>query len=182
MNQRGFTLVELMTAVAVVAIITTMALPSFRNLINSNKATSTAEELVNSLGLARSEALQRNGVVTVCASSTVNNSTPTCNSSATDWSTGWLVFVDSANDGVYNTGTDTLLRRGSPASQLTSMGLYTLTTSCTAGAAGATVKFRSFINLGGTTRVFKIVSGSTTKYVQIDNVGRISLPTSASPC
>ena len=177
MNQRGFTLVELMTAVAIMAIIATLALPSFRNLINSNKATSTAEELVNSLGVGKSEALQRNGVVTICPSTNSTTSSPTCSTTNTDWKSGWLVFVDGDNDGSYSSTSDTLLRRGSPASNLTSLTSYNEASTCTSVAL---VKFRSFINLGGSALVFKVVAGNTTKWVKVDRLGRITLPATSS--
>ena len=64
----GFTLIELMVTIAVLAIVTAIAVPSMRSLILANRLTAASTELVTSLQLARSEALRRNAPVTVCAS------------------------------------------------------------------------------------------------------------------
>ena len=65
----GFTLVELMVTLAVAAILLTLAIPSFTSVINGNRLTTTANELVGSLQLARTEAIRRNARVQVCRSS-----------------------------------------------------------------------------------------------------------------
>ncbi|MBN6113716.1 GspH/FimT family pseudopilin [Xanthomonas bonasiae] len=67
-GQRGFTLVELMVTVAVLAIIMALAFPSFTMLIRSNRLTSTANELVAALQASRSEAVRLNGGVSLCRS------------------------------------------------------------------------------------------------------------------
>ena len=68
----GFSLIELMVTLAVAAILMAIATPSFIALINGNRLTSTANELVSSLQLARSEALRRNTQVRVCRSESGN--------------------------------------------------------------------------------------------------------------
>lgn len=64
----GFSLLELMTTVAVLAVLLGIAIPSFTMLINSNRLTSQANELVASLQYARSEAVRLNNRVTLCPS------------------------------------------------------------------------------------------------------------------
>ncbi len=66
--QRGFTLVELMVTIAVLAIIMALAVPSFTGLIRSSRLTGAANELVASVQLARSEAVRLNGGVSLCRS------------------------------------------------------------------------------------------------------------------
>ena len=65
----GFTLVELMVTLTVLAILVGVALPSFRDMILNNRRTAIVNDLVSSLLLARSEAIKRGQPVSVCASS-----------------------------------------------------------------------------------------------------------------
>jgi type IV fimbrial biogenesis protein FimT len=57
---RGFTLIELMVVVSVIAIFSSLAGPSFRNLIAKQRLASAASALTESLWVGRSEALKRN--------------------------------------------------------------------------------------------------------------------------
>lgn len=81
----GFTLVELMITVAVIALLAVVAAPAMNGLVNNSRAVGQAEELVASLQLARAEAVRRNARVTICPSTDGS----TCASSTT-W-TRWIV-------------------------------------------------------------------------------------------
>lgn len=85
----GFTLVELMVTMAVVAILAAIAAPSFSSLIRNNRLATSVNDLVVDLMLARSEAAKRGVRVSVCASS----SGTAC--AGTDWAVGRIVFVDN---------------------------------------------------------------------------------------
>lgn len=65
---QGFTLVELMVTIAVAAILLGIATPSFTSIINNNRLTAAANEMVATLQTARLEAVRRNRSVTVCSS------------------------------------------------------------------------------------------------------------------
>lgn len=67
-SERGFTLVELMVTVAILAIIAGIAAPSFINLIRKNRVTSAGNELVALLQVARSGAISNRATATVCPS------------------------------------------------------------------------------------------------------------------
>ena len=85
--QHGFTLVELMVTVAVLAIVMAVAVPSFTNLINSNRLTAQANEVLAGLILARTEAIKRNESIVFCHTTDGENcSAPP----AAGWQ-GWLV-------------------------------------------------------------------------------------------
>jgi len=84
-RQIGFTLVELMVTLAVLVILLTIAAPSFQNVTLGSRLSSYANSLVASAHLARSEAIKRNAVVTLCVSSDGTS----CG--AGDWAQGWIV-------------------------------------------------------------------------------------------
>lgn len=62
---QGFTLLELMVTIAVLAILATVGVPSFRDLIQNNRVTTQANELVSALSFARTEAVKRGQSVEV---------------------------------------------------------------------------------------------------------------------
>ena len=63
-QQRAFTLVELMVAITVLALLLVLAAPSFTNASLPSKLRSVANSLVGAAQLARSEAIKRDAVVT----------------------------------------------------------------------------------------------------------------------
>ena len=67
---RGFTLLELMVTVAVAAILATVAVPGFRDLIQNNRVTTQTNELVSALNFARTEAVKRGRNVAVVVTQT----------------------------------------------------------------------------------------------------------------
>ncbi|WP_417706967.1 GspH/FimT family pseudopilin [Rheinheimera aquimaris] len=66
-NSEGFTLVELMVAVAVLAIIATVGVPSFNSLLQGNRLASASNQLLSAYHSARSEAIKRSQNVSLCA-------------------------------------------------------------------------------------------------------------------
>jgi type IV fimbrial biogenesis protein FimT len=68
----GFTLTELMVVLAVAAILATMAVPSFKSLVQSQRLKNAGFELYSSLALARNEAIKRNSDVTMATTTNAN--------------------------------------------------------------------------------------------------------------
>lgn len=93
---RGFTLVELLITVAILAIIVTMALPSFSSTLRSNRVTTQANGMVAALASARAESVVRSRHVTICAADVAAEGLPAACGEASDWSKGWVIFVDTA--------------------------------------------------------------------------------------
>ncbi|OCW96968.1 GspH/FimT family pseudopilin [Alishewanella sp. HH-ZS] len=87
-NISGFTLIEVMVTVAVLAIVITVAVPSFGNLLAANRLTGQSNELLGALALARNEAIKQNQDIVFCHS----NDLLVCeNAPAAGWR-GYLVI------------------------------------------------------------------------------------------
>lgn len=86
----GFSLIELLVAISVMAIVLAVAVPSLDRALTSNRMAGQANQLLLAMQLARSEALTRRRPVRVCASA--NRST--CGGS---WADGWIVLAEDAD-------------------------------------------------------------------------------------
>lgn len=82
--ERGFTIIELMATVAVLAILLTLAAPSLSDLVRDQRVKTATFDVYASLTFARSEAIKRNGDIDVI---------PT----GADWAGGWRVEVQADN-------------------------------------------------------------------------------------
>jgi type IV fimbrial biogenesis protein FimT len=100
----GFTLVELMVVIVIVAILMSIGVPSYRYVTNSNRLSGEINGLLGDMQFARAEAMKEGQTVTVCSSADGT----TC-SGSTDWTKGWIVFSDPANLGAVDPG-ETILR------------------------------------------------------------------------
>jgi type IV fimbrial biogenesis protein FimT len=91
-NNKGFTLIELMIVIAILAILFVVAVPAYKNLQVRQKINGQANFLFSVVYQARSEAIKRSSVVTICKS----NNGQACGGT---WSDGWLMFADQDADG-----------------------------------------------------------------------------------
>lgn len=92
-SSRGFTLVELAVTIAVLAILTSIALPSFKSTLRSNRMATANNELLAAIGLARSEAIRNGFGAGVCAA---NADATACDATVSNWAPqGWLVWADA---------------------------------------------------------------------------------------
>lgn len=83
----GFTLVEMLVAISVCAILLAMAVPSFSAANLSSRLRANSTDLMASASLARAEAVKRNGIVNLCPS------TDGTSCSAGGWERGWIVIA-----------------------------------------------------------------------------------------
>jgi type IV fimbrial biogenesis protein FimT len=93
-TQAGLSLTELLLTIALLAIVTGFSVPTFRSLQLDAARSRQVKEFVQSIHLARSEAIKRNAVVTLCPSRDAR----TCAAAGTDWNAGWLIFENVDRD------------------------------------------------------------------------------------
>lgn len=105
-RQKGYSLIELMTTIAVASILITVALPGMNSFRLNSNMTGHVNELISGMHLARNTAITTNSRVTVCASSNGN----TCEAVA--WESGWIAFIDRDSDQFVD-GDERILRVGS---------------------------------------------------------------------
>ncbi len=180
-KQTGFTLIELVVVVALVAILAAIAVPSYRAMIQNNRASTQANELVASLNLGRSEAARAGTPAVVCARPAAPTTPESC-SGGTDWSNGWLVFSDVNANGAYDEdgdgdgtpcefGEDCLLRvqdapNGNPAINQTTGTGVAFQADGSATTAVVTVRFPD-------------CTGNQLQIIDVQRAGRVSVTAGA---
>lgn len=98
----GFTLVELMVTIAIVAVLSAIAFPSFRDTLRSNQVATATNEVIAAVSLARNEAVRNNRGSSICASGNGQD----CSGG---WSAGWMVWSDFDGNGRVDAG-ETVMR------------------------------------------------------------------------
>ena len=91
---KGLTLVELVCTMAVVAILGTVAVPSLRAFLQNAERAATVNSFFHALFLARSEAIKRGEVVSLCRSADGQR----CATRSAQWTDGWIVFANRDRD------------------------------------------------------------------------------------
>lgn len=99
-SKSGFTLVELLTVIAVLSILIGWAIPSFSSLLQDNRLVAASNQLTGLLNHARSEALRRGDRVWVSPAEDKDG--------VADWDTGAVIWQDRNGDGVR--GSEELIR------------------------------------------------------------------------
>ncbi len=136
-NARGFTLLELMVVLIIVAIMLGIAIPDFHTVLLNRRLNGLIDNLYNSLNYARSTALSNDEPVTVCPLGTAGGTT--CGS---NWNAGWIVVKQPPqgtsavlNTTVLSANGPTLksvpIGSGSSVTQITFNGLGLLSTTQT---------------------------------------------------
>jgi type IV fimbrial biogenesis protein FimT len=180
-QHHGFTLVELLVAVAVAAVILALGIPSFRTTIASNGVSSLTNDMVGSLAQARSESIRRGERVTMCIS---GNGT-SCATSG-DWTQGWIVFVDPTRSGttaVVDTGETIVAVTQRSSSTPVLKGSSAVSQYISFGSDGS-ARTMTGTSLAGTLRICNDTSALTNsnraRDISISAVGRVSTTTPSS--
>lgn len=106
-RNQGFTLIELMIVLALLAIVLALSAPSMMRLVRGAQVQAEIQRLQLALNLARSEAVSRNSRVVLCPSRYLSSGELSCSG---DFSNGWLVFSDGSNPEQFEAQEDELIR------------------------------------------------------------------------
>jgi len=157
----GFTLMELIIAITVLVILSTLALPSFVQTIQNNRLSGQANELVAATQLARSEAIKRATDVTFCAS----DDGATCSGGFAD---GWIVLADPG-------GADEVVRvYPAPDGDFNFTSAGDSVTFTANGFADVAAEFELLMTLSGCTN-------DSARRIFVERTGRVSSRPEACP-
>ena len=173
----GFTAIELMVVVSIVAILAALAAPSFSPLIENWRVRESAEQLQSTLYYARSEAIKRGGQVLI---QKIPNNTNGCTTATGTraWDCGWIVCHDTNGNGTCN-ATEPVLQRVETAAKV----------HVNRTGGGASIKLNRWGLVDGSYLGFnliplnKSVSHPGARGVCMSSGGRIQVvPQEAIPC
>jgi type IV fimbrial biogenesis protein FimT len=157
----GFTLLELLVVLVIIAVLSAFAIPAFSQSIQRYRAAAEISALGTDLQLARSEAVKRGLSVVVCPTSDGKSCT-----SASGWQIGWMVYPVSLTSTTtivpirYQkawTNSDTLVSNNSSPYLITFSreGYASILSATTAG-----------------TVIFKVQTSAVSKCLELNKAGR----------
>ncbi|WP_456445314.1 GspH/FimT family pseudopilin [Thiolapillus sp.] len=158
-GEQGFTLLEVLIAVAVLAVLAALAAPNFRTMMDRNAVTTQANELMSNILLARSEAVKRDQRVVIRR--------------AGGWKDRVVVFADANNNDTYQPATDgpLIVDHRSPGNTVTITGN---------GATATFIRYNSrgrAVTAGGNnftpgSDYFTLSKNGQTRYISFSPTGR----------
>lgn len=161
-HQPGFTLIELMVTVSVLAVLVAIAVPSMAGLMRQWALNASAETFAADLRLARSTATRLSRPVTVCP----HEGQIAC-TQGNRWEAGWMVFVDLDNDKRLDMDETVVVRRG-PQAGIASLSIK--------GDSGDGFKFRSNGTLASAAGTATVVAGAKQqdqRSIAVNRMGRV---------
>jgi len=181
-KSQGFTLVELIITLTLVAVVAGFAAPSVVHMIRENAVAAMNNQIVADIQFTRSEAIKRNTPVTICAANSNLNACIQGN----DWSRGWIAFVETISLNGTVDANEPIVR----VNQGASSGTMTIRTSTSGNIAGH-IAFQGngfpVIPPAGTlpNTDFLVCENNTTTYsrsVRINQSGRVESIGQAPKC
>lgn len=149
-RQSGFTIIELMIALTIGAILLVLGVPSFLDVIKSNRLTAQTNSLLTALHLARNEAITRGHDIRVLSIS-----------GNTDWASGWEIRLDVDGDGAIDAGIDTVVRNFDAIEKATLVG----------AADNVTYQSTGFVAAVNTMTLTADQCTSAHEYIRVVSVG-----------
>ncbi|MDB5757305.1 MAG: pilus assembly protein FimT [Burkholderia sp.] len=159
----GHTLVELLFVLAIVAILSSLALPAMRDMLQQHRLSATVNDFLAAVTLTRSEAIRRSAQVMLVPA-------------GDGWGSGWVVAIDRNANLQYDAGDELLYSHAPPAADVTIAGSFTDNSrSYLAYGAGGQSRSRTGAAQAGS---WQFSCGSQHRKIVINFVGR---PRSCNP-
>ncbi len=111
LSAHGFTLIELMIVLAMAAVMAAIALPNLNQFIANNRLKSQMYSMLESINIARNEAVKRKVKTVMCRTTNFT----ACGGTTKTWTTGWIVYAKGNTTDAYNSATDTIIGIGNAA-------------------------------------------------------------------
>jgi type IV fimbrial biogenesis protein FimT len=183
---RGFTLIELMVTVSLVAVLAALAAPSLYQFASRNAVRALSSDFTSGVQRARLEAVNKNMCASICMSTNASDANPKCVVTGEDWARGWIVFTNpSCNSTI--TATDptpgsVIAVRDSSGSRFTLNNL-----SSNSGLRSITFSSRGATTMGSTVGFTLNDSGPSAdsklnRIICVDSLGRQRSISTASSC
>lgn len=109
-SAHGFTLIELMVTVSLIAILLGIGVPAMRTFLVNSAVSNLGNEFLLGASYSRAEAIARNQCVTMCITDDPSAAAPVCNGAGSDWNAGWIIFSNPKCDNVATDATAELLK------------------------------------------------------------------------
>lgn len=169
---QGFSLLELLVVISIVAILISVSVPAFTDIISNQQVKSERQSLYDALRLARAEAIKRGEIISVCPSD--NNTS--CSGGNSDWDKGWLIYANPDGDEVVDNDEEVIIayqQESSPViitSDITHISYAA--TGYLMGAVGGNYHFCSE----------QSDSGDGAKTIEVTSVGRAESKEGSATC
>lgn len=139
---RGFSLIEMLVVMTILAILLGIGVPNMAQYFASNRLNGASSDLFAMLNLARSEAMRRGQMISMRHNGTAGSR---------DWNSGWSMFVDADGDGVLDAGEEVVRQGAASTGTVTMFSSAAFATAITFDGGGRLV--------GGNGGVFVICDG-----------------------
>lgn len=96
----------MMLVIAVIGVLLAVGIPGMRTMMQGRQLVGQATDLASAIAFTRAEATARSKNVVICSSNGAEAEDDLECSGVTDWSSGWIIFVDTNLDNDYDGGDD----------------------------------------------------------------------------
>jgi type IV fimbrial biogenesis protein FimT len=178
-RQLGQSLLETLFVLFLLAIMSSIAASSMRWMQTKIQVQTAAQDMLNTVLTARTEALRRERRVTLCVAESTSDSPQQCvlpssysSFSVPSWQQGWLMFVDDNSNGIWDS--EELLLQHSKAlpSWVSASGNATVNRYISFGANGRSLILNGGFQAGTLTFCERMSASNSAWLLIVNAVGR----------